>query len=525
MKKRLIYGWLIAGATLATSCTKNFDKVNTDPYKATAENFNPNFLVSQAQIQFSQTGYDQLLFQSMWVQSLASTFDYYANGDKYVLRGSGTGYYNRTWNRAYGALTFIDEMKNLIQGKAEYGNLDACGTILRVMFIQRVTDLYGDVPYSQEGQAKSGNVTPVFDKQQDIYKAMLSQLETATAALDPSKAGPTSDLFYGGDVAKWKRLGYSLMLKAAMRLTKVDPATAKTYAEKAYAGGTMTSIADNAKVLTDYANGNGNSNTDALLVPDDFREVRWGKTLIDFMKSSTDPRVSAIAEISNGTGKAANETLAPGNNTYALQVGMPNGYDLNGGATDISKAPNYPGASGDAPVGKYSRPRFAVYDDRSAVNVIYTYGESELLLAEAATRGWNTGSATTHYANALAADMKSLAQLNNTAQAVVDDASINTYVAAHPLIAATALQQINMEYYVVTSTTFNFNETFANWRRSGYPVLTPVTYQGQYLSGSVPRRMPYPITLPQTNSANYQAAVTSMGGKDDFATRVWWDKQ
>lgn len=531
MKKRLIYGWLIAGATFATSCTKNFDEVNTDPYKATAENFNPNFLVSQAQIQFSQTGYDQLLFQSMWVQSLASTFDYYANGDKYVLRGSGTGYYNRTWNRAYGALTFVDEMKNLIQGKAEYSNLDACGTILRVLFIQRVTDLYGDAPYSQEGQAKSGNVTPVFDKQQDIYKAMLSQLETATAALDASKGGPTSDLFYSGDVAKWKRLGYSLMLKVAMRMTKVDAATAKTYAEKAYAGGTMTSIADNAKVLTDSPNGNGNSNTDALLVPDDLREVRWGRTLIDFMKSTTDPRVSAVAEIPAGNGKAANEAQAIGNNTYSLQIGMPNGYDLNGGATDISRAPNYPGATpaasatdAAAPLGKYSRPRFAVYEDRSAVNMIYTYGESELLLAEAATRGWNTGSASTHYANALAADMRSLAQMNGTPQAVVSETDIATYVTAHPLVPANALQQINMEYYVVTSTTFNFNETYANWRRSGYPALTPVTYPGQYISGSIPRRLPYPITLPQTNGANYQAAVASMGG-DTFATRVWWDKQ
>lgn len=536
MKKRLIYGWLLAGVTFASSCTKNFDEVNTDPYKATSENFNPNFLMSQAQIQFSQTGYDQLLFQSMWMQSLASTFDYYANGDKYVLRGSGTGYYNRTWNRGYGALTLVDEMKALVQGKAQYSNLDACGTILRAMFIQRITDLYGDAPYSQEGQAKSGNVTPVFDKQQDIYKAILSQLDAATAALDLNKDKPSSDLFYGGDISKWKRLGYSLMLKAAMRLTKVDPATAKTYAEKAYAAGTMTSIADNAKVLTDNANGNSNSNSDALLVTDDFREVRWGKTLIDFMKTSNDPRISAVAEISSGTGKAANEDRGtPGINTASLQIGMPNGYDQNGGATDISKAPNYPGTSpadpnvkndAAAPDGKYSRPRLLVYADRSSANILYTYGESELLLAEAAVRGWNTGSAATHYANALAADMRSLTQLNATPQAVVSDNDIASYVSKNPLsgTTATALQQINMEYYVVTSTTFNFNETFANWRRSGYPVLTPVTYPGQYITGSIPRRMPYPITLPQTNGANYQAAVSAQG-PDNFATRVWWDKQ
>lgn len=533
MKKRFLYSCLVIAASL-TACNKKLDEVNTDPYKTTAALFNPNFLMSQAQFQFSQTGYDQLLFQSMWIQGLSSTYDYYANGDKYVLRGSGNGYYSRTWNRGYGALTLVDEMKNLVTGNAAYTNLNNCGTILRVLFMQRITDLYGDAPYSQEGQAKSAGITtPVFDKQQAIYTAMLTQLDAATTALDATKAGPTSDLFYGGDVAKWKRLGYSLMLRVAMRMTKVDPATAKTWAEKAYAGGVMNSIADNAKVQADYANGNGNDNAAALLVPDDFREVRWSRTLIEFMKSSTDPRVSAVAEISSGTGKAANEAQVAGINTYEKQIGMPNGYDQTGGATDISKASNYPGTSpadpavkGDAaaPDGNYSRPRFAVYGDRNSINMIYTYGESELLLAEAATRGWATGVAATHYANALTADMQTLAQLNTSAAATVNAATISAYVTAHPLVAGTtALQQINMEYWVATSTTFDFNEAFANWRRSGYPNLTPVTYQGQYISGSIPRRMPYPITLPQTNGTNYAAAVASIGG-DTFATRVWWDK-
>lgn len=530
MKKRYIFSCLLAGATFMASCTKNFEEVNTQPDKTTGTLINPNYFMSQAQMTFSQTGYDQLLFQSMWTQSLASTFSYYSNGDKYVLGGSGTGYYNRTWNRAYSALTLVDEMKALIKDKPEYANLDACGTIMRVMFIQRITDLYGDAPYSQEGQAKNGIFSPVFDKQQDIYTAILGQLETATAALDATKPAPAADLFYGGDVAKWKRLGYSLMLKAAMRLTKVDPTTAKTWAEKAYAGGTMTSVDDNARVYCD-ANGNSNSNSDALLVPDDFREVRWAKTLIDFMQSTNDPRIPQIAEITAGNGRAANEDrTTAGISTANLQIGMPNGYDLLGGAHDISTAPGYPGATpaangtdAPAPDGKYSRPRLKVYDEKTVANVIYTYGESELFLAEAASRGWNTGVAATHYANALAADMQSIALMNPSPVATVTATDIAAYVAAHPLVPATALQQINMEYYVATSTTFNFNETFANWRRSGFPVLTPVTYPGQYIAGGVPRRMPYPITLPQTNGANYAAAVTNQGA-DNFATRVWWDK-
>lgn len=530
MKKRLIYGCLALGATFIMGCTKDFDKINTDPTKPNPASVDPNFFMSQAQFHFSNAGYDQLLFQSMWSQALASTYDYYGNGDKYIFAGSGSSYYERTWNTSYESSTLVDEMKNVIKGNAAYNNLDNCGSILRVLFLQRVTDAYGDIPYSQEGQAKAGINAPVFDTQQSVYTAMLSQLDAATSALDVSKSGLSADLFYGGNIAQWKRLGYSLMLRAAMRLTKVDPATAKTYAEKAYAGGTMSSIADNAKVKADNTNGSGNNDAGSLLVPDDFREVRWSNTLISYMQANNDPRIPAVAEISAGTGKKANETQAVGINTASLQIGMPNGYDQKGGPTDISKAPGYPGATladptvaGDSPApdGKYSRPQFAVYDDRNRYNFLLTYGETELLLAEAATRGWATGVAATHFTNALTADMQSLAQFGTTS---VNAASIPVYVAAHPLVAATALQQINMEYFVETATTFNFNENWSNWRRSNIPTLTPVKYPGQFTDGSIPRRIPYPLALPSTNPVNYKAAVARLTGGDVFTARVYWDK-
>jgi hypothetical protein len=529
MKRRFIYSCLVIGATLVTGCTKNFEKINTDPTKVGSDLVVPDFLMAQAQITFSNLGYGQLLYQSMWTQALASTYDYYGNGDKYIYRGSFDSYKASLWNNGYNASTLIDEMKNLIKGKATYNNLDNCGTIMRMLILERITDTHGDIPFSQEGQAKTGVFTPVFDTQQSIYASILDQLDKATAALDASKVGPTSDLFYGGNVAQWKKLGYSLMLRAAMRLTKVDATTAQKYAEKAYAGGTMSAIADNAKVKADYTNGNGNADAGALLVTDDFREVRWGKTLFDFMNSTNDPRVNAIGEISTGTGKKANETEVAGILPAGTQLGMPNGYDLGGGATDISKAPGYPGTSpanpavdkdAPAPVGKYSRPKFAVYEDRNRYNYLLTYGETELLLAEASTRGWNTGTAATHFANALNADMLTVGQFGTTS---VSPADIATYVNTHPLNPATALQQINMEYYVETATIFNFIETWCNWRRSGYPALTAVVYPNQFAT-SIPRRVPYPVTLPSTNGANYNAAVGKLTGGDTFTARIYWDK-
>lgn len=232
MKRRFIYSCLVIGAALVTGCTKNFEKINTDPTKVGADLIVPDFLMAQAQIKFSNLGYGQLLYQSMWSQALASTYDYYGNGDKYIYRGSFDNYKANLWQNDYNSSTLIDEMKNLIKGKAAYNNLDNCGTIMRMLILERITDTYGDIPFSQEGQAKSGVFTPVFDSQQSIYASILDQLDKATLALDVSKAGPTSDLFYGGNTAQWKKLGFSLMLRVAMRLTKVDVVTAQKYAEK-----------------------------------------------------------------------------------------------------------------------------------------------------------------------------------------------------------------------------------------------------------------------------------------------------
>ena len=519
-----------------TSCTDNFESINTDPNKTSATVFNPNYLLAQSQFEYGNTGYSQLLFQSMWTQVLASTFSYYGNGDKYVPSGSFIAYQGRVHEETYRAASLSYEMQNLTKDKPEMSNLYNIGTIMKVLCLSRITDCYGDVPYSQALKAKEGITLPKYDSQSAIYPAMLTELDAAITALNTSKAGPTADLMYGGNVTKWKKFGYSLMLKLAMRLTKVDAAAAKTWAEKAYAGGVFSSIDDNAKVLTDNAT-NGNNTSGALRVPDDYREVRWSKTFIDYLKATADPRLSAIAEVAQeGYAKNTDQNLA-GDNSEAIQIGLPNGYDLNGGATDVAKHPQYPGASGTgadvARVGKYSRPRTSVFIDRSGVNFVLTYSETELLLAEAKVRGWNVGtiSAADHYKAGVKAAAASLAQFNTTASG---DASISkavtamdAYLAKNPLTTTSSeasLKQINEQIWVTTGSTFNFIETWSNWRRSGYPALTAVVYPNGFSGGVIPRRIPYKSTEASYNPDNYKAAVSSLTGGDTFTARIWWDK-
>ncbi len=530
-----VYLFLLSILLLFQSgCTKQqLDKINTDPTKSGAQDYDPNYLLSTAQFNFSNKGYYQLLYQSTMMQLLASTYYYYNNGDKYVNAGSFTDYQGRIFDEGYAEASTTRQMQLLATQKdpAANANLIHIGDIMFVLILQRITDTYGDVPYSQAAKATQGIKYPVYDKQEDIYTSMLTDLDNAISGLDAAKAKPTADLFYNGDINRWKRFGYSLMLRVAMRLTKADPDKARLWAEKAAAAGTFSDVNDNALVHTDASNLNAQNGTSlALRTLSDYREVRWSKTMIDYLKKNNDPRLAVIAEVpQDGLANNSNQNLA-GNTDTAAQTGLPNGYDLSGGSTDIRNAQGYPGGTGTgadiAPLGKYSRPRTSIYLNLGGPNFIFTYAESELLLAEAKARGWNIpGTAAQHYANGLTGALQSMAQVDSKATIAPD--VISSYVIQHPLDESAinkTLEMINTQYWVTTGTNFNFIESWLNWKRSGYPALVPVNYTGNVTNGTIPRRMIYLSTEVLNNTVNYNAAVSRLPGGDLLTSRVWWDK-
>jgi hypothetical protein len=529
MKKIFIY-FALCAVVLSSSCSKDhLGEVNTDPKAGTEADTDPNFLLSSGQLGYANTGYTQLLYQSMMMQGLASTLGYYGNGDKYVNTSGTIGYQARIWNEGYTALSKLNQAITVAtaQDPEKYKNVIQIAKINQIFLYQRISDAYGAVPFSEALLAASGNVTPKYDAQQAIYTALLTNLETAINALDPAVTTVSGDLYYTGNVTKWKKAGYSLMLRLAMRLTKVDPATAKTWAEKAYTGGVITDIADNAVFKTDGSfDDTRNASTGALLVPDDFQQVRWSKTMIDFLRATNDPRLAVIGEVPMAGAANNKNTALAGDNTASLQIGMPNGYDLGEGATNIARAPGYPGATGTgtdiAVLGGYSRPRISIYLQTNAPIITISAAETEFLLAEAAFRGWAVGeSAATHYANGVAAALNGMVQIG--ASAAIGANTVATYVASNPLIVGQELKMINEQYWANENATFSFIECWSNWRRSNFPVLTPVVYTGNVTNGTIPRRMIYPSTEKTANGTNYLSAVATLTGGDFLTSRVWWD--
>jgi hypothetical protein len=529
---------LVLIAAMVTACTGDFDDINTDPTKARPVNFDPNFFLSSAEWNYVDaiTGYSgPVLFQSGWVQILASTTsggaNYYSNMDKYVPSSNTNSYQATSWNNGYKAGSYANEAITLTQNDPEKVNLNSAARIIRVLIMHYITDVYGDAPFSQAWMANSGITLPEYDTQDELYSVLLSELDGAISAMDASKVKPSSDLLpYQGDVAKWKKFGYSLMLRMAMRLTKVDNATAKLYAEKAAAGGTFESAADDAYVIPDNANGYKNNYAGSLMTAADYYQVRWSQTFIEYLDDNNDPRLGVIAEVPQDGLANNQDATKPGNSDPDVQLGLPNGYDLNEGATDISNSPGYPGPTGtgadETPIGNYSRPKTAIYGNFNAPVFIVTYAQTELLLAEAAVRDYNVGgTAAEHYANGVEGAMLALAPFG--AAAVISPTDAANYAAGNPLEESTddaALQMINEQYWATSGALMNFAEAWNNWKRSGYPVLTPIVASGNFSGGQIPRRQPYPTTEATLNAANYNSAVGRLsGGQDSWSARVWWD--
>jgi hypothetical protein len=514
---------LTAGLLLG-GCTKKFEDINTDPNRVTSDKYVAEYNLTRAQLEYtgnSDFSYEvwrvNIIYCGMMMQQLANT-SWYA-GDKYMQ--------NDGWASSYFDVAFRDQVKYIVdmmkitRDNPNLANAYQIARIMKVMIFSRISDIYGDIPYSEAGLGYYGRIfTPKYDKQQDAYMDMLKELDEAAQALDPSKDKPGGgDLIYRGassSIQSWKKLAYSLMLRLAMRLTKADVNVAKTWTEKAYAGGLMSSNADNAYILHDASGGRNTVNRNSNILWGEWNATGWdrsgnaktdvflSKTFVDFLKNNNDPRLTLTSLV-----------RADGNTTAGSQIGLPNGYDQNGGAKDISTAPGYPGS-----LMNYSTIRGDIYLKLNGPTVLFTYAQCELLLAEAAKRGWSVGvSAATHYNNGVTAAMQQLTMYD--AGATVSNAAITTYLAAHPYVDANGYDLINTQYWAASF--MDWYETWSNWRRSGFPVLVPVNYTGNATNGQIPRRMLYPSSESSANGTNYAEAINRQGA-NTFLTRVWWDK-
>ncbi|WP_138993701.1 SusD/RagB family nutrient-binding outer membrane lipoprotein [Larkinella sp. C7] len=493
---------------LLSACDDGFDEMNVNPIALTA--VEPAFQLNTA-IVSSAPGYGNLSYETTIVKQMITPFS--GSGSAANFNQDNRTVSNGNWNTYY--RTIIRELVDVIaQTKDDPArvNLYNMTRIWKAYSFMVITDTYGDVPYVQAGKSYlEGIVKPVYDTQESIYTDILTELDAASAALDASKTKVASDVLYDGDVVKWKRLGYSLLLRGAMRLSKVNPAKAAEYVAKAVAGGVMQSNADNAIIrhtasFTNPVGSQLNGGQSAFFYLD--------QEFVNFLQKNNDPRLASIAVRYVGATSGAQQVESRANRTPAVQVGAPQGYDNTtiGAAVTASKL---------ASLWDYSQLDKTRMAGLTAPSFLVTHAQTQLLLAEAAFRKWTTGNAATLYANGIRAHMQQLATYG--ANTAVAESAITAYVDANPLAAGKELEQINTQYWVASFLVGP--ETWANFRRSGFPVLTPNPYPGSDLKteGFI-RRLTYTDAELNVNKANVDQAISRQGA-NLLDTRIWWDKK
>src|SRR5450759_4020092 len=217
--------------------------MNINPVLITS--VDPVFQLNNA-IVGSALGYGNLSYETTIVKQMITPFSGQGSAANYNQDNRSVAAGN--WNRYYrNAVRELVDVIRKTKDDPTKTNLYNTARIWKAYVFMVLTDTYGDIPYTDAGEGYlAGVVKPVYDNQESIYSDILNELETASAALDASNPKVTREILYGGDITKWKKLGYSLLLRAAIRLTKVDPTTAASYVTKAISGGLMQSNADNA---------------------------------------------------------------------------------------------------------------------------------------------------------------------------------------------------------------------------------------------------------------------------------------
>lgn len=389
------------------------------------------------------------------------------------------------WDNLYaGALADL----RLVIGKGEdqgRPNIEGVGMIWTAWVYHIVTDLWGDVPYSEALRGDEGIRTPAYDAQRDIYVGLLQSLGAAAGMLQPGGPGfGTGDILYGDDMTGWRRFANSLRMRLAMRLSEADEATARTHFQAAWNAGPFQSNADNAMLRWP-----GAPYQSPVFQDWQGRDDHGiSATMVDTLKSLGDPRLALYAQPAAHDG----EYRGLGNNienpplSLAWYSRIGNFWRANGAGTPAA---------------------------------IMTYSEVLFLAAEAAARGWIAGDPAALYTDAIRANMRqydpwSPADAPSSAQ--VDAYLANARVVYNP---ANGLNQIHLQKWI--SLFMNGNEAWSNWRRTGVPNLTPGPDLG---ISRIPVRFSYPGGEQSLNKANLDAATNRQGGGLDLITPVWWQK-
>ena len=502
MKK--IYNYLI-GALVATgmlcSCS-NFDDLNTNPDSPTT--VTPEMLATKLILGTTKPSTSKAFFNSNFLMKQLAWGE-----------GSVDYQYNKMGRSGFGGYTSLVNGVKMVE-LADDNNPNAFQALNK--FVKAFTVFYismemGDVPYSDALQGETGNITPKYDSQKDVMLQILDDLEEAYTLFGQAKKFD-GDPVFGGDVNKWQKTVASFELKVLMNLSRVaDDADLKVkerFATIVSNKKLMESNDDNYQLVFSEKKGQRYP-----MYKDDFNYNMYpmlSSTIVDVMKQHQDYRLFYIAEPSDAKVKAGIDA-----SSWDAYIGVNPSLPFH----EISE--------------KYSSDNFCNlnlrYKNNAAGEPFITVGYADqcFILAEAAVRGWISGSADTYYKKGIEASMRFIADHtpeNYAHGRVLTDEVIADFL-QNPAIQLTngeadGLEMILTQRYLAWFLHSPWN-SYYEYRRTGYPKLpiNPETSLNE-VKTELPQRWMYPESESQYNKANLQEALErQFNGSDDRNKKMW----
>lgn len=464
-----------------TSCDSDFEEINSNPNSP--QEVSPEFLLTNVIVaSLYENTYNQGLRRNNYLSQFNADVEF-ERIDRYELGGN-----SQYWNLIYSLLADLESMKSLLGYNEAY---DGVANIMRSYLFSQLTDIWGDVPYTEAIQFEELNFTPAYDTQESIYTnpetGILAKLEAAAIQLQNTSESIRGDIMFGNDLEKWIRFANSLQVRYRLRISKRATDFNKLQ-ELANSGMLMQSNADNA-VLT-YLDAAPNQFPLFSASTGIFQGLKMSKTAEDILKNWDDPRIAVFF-------KPTPESVLAGNPEFK---GLPNGLSTQT-ISERGIALNDLSIMSD---------RFRELPNGVDAQIML-YSEVQFALAEAVERDYISGNAQTYYQNAIKAHFDYYTT------------GIPTDYFSQESVALTQNREDNLEKILTQKWLSLFmigHEAWFNIRRTGIPELTPGP--DNFNDNKYPVRYLYPASEQAANNANYQEAVEGMGG-DNINIKSWWE--
>ncbi|MCX2430250.1 SusD/RagB family nutrient-binding outer membrane lipoprotein [Pedobacter sp. GR22-10] len=502
----------------ALSCKKDFNEVNTDPIGRT--NTTAGQLLAPALVNVLSTNMVRNRnFNNELMQVTVDISDAEGKVFRYDVRRNWADY---TWNNWYLELTNLRDIYT-IANRPESLNASYKGIslITQAWVFQLLTDVYGDVPYFEANKGKEGIIEPAFDKQKDIYLDLLDKLEEANKLLATGTTiSANADPVYQGDINKWRRFGNSLYLRLLLRISGKSDVSARVIAKIKEIADTnkanypvMENNSHTAKILWNGTNSSTAVYSSPFMInvrAVDFRTPAITDFFLSNLSAWADPRINPQL----GKNNVSRFGIAPGPDGY---VGVPSGYDA---GNSIKKQSYFYSDATNAP--------YTLQTDRYT-GIIMNCAEVDFILAEAAAKGWISGTGEAYYLKGIADAVNYWMPERFTS---ASSPEVVSYVNAADIAWSNALPLENQvrnapskmqlihiqKYYALFMVDF---QQWLEYRRTKHPFLQVGT--GLANGGKMPARLNYPLVTQSTNPTSYRNAVAAQG-VDDINTLVWWQK-